>query len=211
MKQGIIFDMDGTLWDSAEGVAKAWSMVVNEEYQKNRVITTEEIQSVMGKTMDVIAEILFPQLEEDKRMSLLNKCCSRENEYLRLHGGILYEGVEETLAILKEHYHLYIVSNCQSGYIEAFLEHYGLEKYFEDIECYGNNGCQKGENIRKVVTRNRLEQVVYIGDIQGDYEASMEAKVDFIHASYGFGKIDVKVPAICEFKELPKLMEMMWK
>lgn len=34
MKQGIIFDMDGTLWDSADGVAKSWTQVIQNEYKK---------------------------------------------------------------------------------------------------------------------------------------------------------------------------------
>ena len=66
-KKGIIFDMDGTLWDSAEGVAKSWTRIVNKEYDRNREITVEEIHGVMGKTMDKIAEILFPELPERER------------------------------------------------------------------------------------------------------------------------------------------------
>ncbi len=210
MKQGIIFDMDGTLWDSAEGVAKSWSKVVAKEYDKGRVITTEEIKSVMGKTMDVIASILFPKVEEKARMALLERCCREENAYLQEHGGRLYEDLEETLQKLSERYPLYIVSNCQSGYIEAFLAHYGFEAYFEDIECFGNNGQKKGENIRNVVRRNELTHAVYVGDIQGDYDASMEAGVKFIHAAYGFGTIAQQVPAIQRFSELPEAVEKVW-
>lgn len=207
MKQGIIFDMDGTLWDSAKGVAEAWSNVVAREYREDRVITAEEIQSVMGLTMDKLAASLFPELEESKRMHLLEICCKEENEYLREHGGILYSKLEETLKVLKERYPLYIVSNCQSGYIEAFLEHYGFANYFEDIECYGNNGLKKGDNIRKIVERNDLTQAVYVGDIQGDYDASMEAGVEFIHAAYGFGTVKQQVPVIHSFAELPGVLK----
>ena len=102
MKQGIIFDMDGTLWDSAKGVAKSWTKVVAEEYTKERVITEEDIQGVMGKTMYIIAEILFPELEEEKRSQLLQHCCEAENAYLLEHGGNLYEGLEDTLKELKK-------------------------------------------------------------------------------------------------------------
>lgn len=206
-KKGIIFDMDGTLWDSAEGVAKSWTRIVNREYDKERVITVEDIHGVMGKTMDKIAEELFPELAEGPRLALLEKCCDDENAYLREHGGVLYPDLEETLAELQTQYHLYIVSNCQSGYIEAFLEHYGFGHYFEDIECFGNNGLQKGENIRRLAERNGLTKAVYVGDIQGDYDATMEAGLEFIHAAYGFGAIRQETARIYSFRELPEAVK----
>ena len=64
-KAGIIFDMDGTLWDSAEGVAISWTEIVNKEYDKERVITTEDIQGVMGRTMDKIAEAIALVMESE--------------------------------------------------------------------------------------------------------------------------------------------------
>lgn len=201
-KKGIIFDMDGTLWDSAEGVAKSWTRIVNREYDKERIITVEDIHGVMGLTMDKIAEVLFSELPETERLELLKKCCDDENAYLREHGGVLYPELEETLVKLQKDYHLYIVSNCQSGYIEAFLEHYGFGHYFEDIECFGNNGLQKGENIRQLADRNGLTEAVYVGDIQGDYNATMEAGLTFIHAAYGFGTIAQETAKIGCFKEL---------
>ena len=210
MKQGIIFDMDGTLWDSAENVAASWTKVVQKEYRAGRVITEQEIQSVMGKTMDQIAAILFGELSQEKQEELLAHCCKEENEYLRAHGGVLYPKLEETLQQLQKDYRLYIVSNCQSGYIEAFLEHYGFCRYFEDIECFGNNGLDKGTNIRRLMDRNHLQQAVYVGDIQGDYEASSKAGVQFIHAAYGFGTIKEKVPKIHAISELPEIVKNVW-
>lgn len=207
VKYGIIFDMDGTLWDSAEGVVASWNEIIEKEYSPEKTITTKDMQSVMGLTMDRLAARLFPELEETKRMELLEHCGNYENEYLRIHGGKLYEGLEDTLKELQKKYYLYIVSNCQSGYIEAFLEHYGFEKYFEDIECYGNNLLEKGENIRKIVERNYLTDAVYVGDIQGDYEASKYAGIKFIHAAYGFGKINEPVMKIDNIKELLKVVD----
>lgn len=209
-KKGIIFDMDGTLWDSTAGVASSWNEVIAEKYTPDCVLTAEDLKRVMGKTMDALAAALFPELEEERRMRLLEECCQVENEYLRIHGGILYPGLEETLKKLKDKYFLYIVSNCQSGYIEAFLEHYRLEDCFEDIECYGNNGLKKGDNIRNIVERNGLTQAVYVGDIQGDYDASTEAGVQFIHAAYGFGTIDQEVPEIQGLRELPEVVEQIF-
>lgn len=205
MKQGIIFDMDGTLWDSADGVAKSWTQVIHNEYKKDMDITEADVKSVMGKTMDVIAQIVFPGLDKEAQQVLLEKCCDWENEYLRRNGGKLFPKLEDTLKKLKEQYHLYIVSNCQSGYIEAFLDYYNFGQYFEDIECYGNNEKSKGDNICLVMERNGLEQTIYVGDIQGDYDATMQAGATFIHAKYGFGTINTEVAEIEKFSDLPEV------
>ena len=199
--------MDGTLWDSAAQVAESWNETVKKAGYDREPITVADMQGVMGKTMDVIARIFFPNLEEEERQALLVRCGEEENEYLRKHGGVLYLGIRDTMEILKKKYHLYIVSNCQSGYIEAFLDYYKLNDLIEDIECYGNNEKSKGENIALLYQRNGLDQAAYVGDIQGDYDSSMEAGVGFIHAAYGFGTINVPVPEIHRFHDLIKIAD----
>ncbi|MBR6994970.1 MAG: HAD family hydrolase [Ruminococcus sp.] len=207
MKKGIIFDMDGTLWDSSENVAISWTEKVRELGYDFPDITQQDVMGVMGLTMDRIADILFGSLPLEERRELLDRCCDNEQQYLLRHGGVLYPDLEATLARLKKKYHLYIVSNCQSGYIETFLEHYGFGKYFDDIECYGNNLKGKGGNIALIVSRNGLDRAWYVGDIQGDYDSTMEAGIDFIHAAYGFGTIDQPVPELERFSDLPGLMK----
>jgi len=146
--------MDGTLWDSSDHVAKSWDQVVRKEKNGLREITREDIQNVMGLTMTDIAKTLFPMLDEEEAIALTDRCGEYENAYLRMHGGMLYPRLEETLKILAERYPLYIVSNCQKGYIEAFLDYYGFWKYFQDTECFGNNNMGKAFNIGLVVKRN---------------------------------------------------------
>ena len=206
MRTGLIFDMDGTLWDSSENVAHSWTEKVRELGYDRPEITQEDIMGIMGLTMDRIADIIFSDLPKDERMELLDRCCEYENAYLLEHGGVLYPDLEDTLQILGEKYELYIVSNCQSGYIEAFLEHYGFGKYFRDIECYGNNLLDKGSNIALIAERNGLGRAYYVGDIQGDYDSAMKAGCGFIHAAYGFGKIKEAVPELPGFNKLPELL-----
>lgn len=211
MKKGIIFDMDGTLWDSSTEVAFSWSKAIESSSITNRSLTKEDLMSVMGKPMDELMAALFPELTAEKQRELLNLCGEVENQYLKEYGAKLYPGVEKILADLSEDYFLAIVSNCQCGYIEAFLEHYGFGKYIGDIQCFGMNEVPKGENIRLVVERNGLEEAVYVGDIQGDYEASKMAGIGFIHAAYGFGEIAEDVPRIEHFGELPEVLKKIWK
>ncbi|MDE7434379.1 MAG: HAD family hydrolase [Lachnospiraceae bacterium] len=210
MKKGIIFDMDGTLWDSAEGVAASWNQVLKEHGLDRRLFTVEDIHGVMGKTLDVIADIFFADMDRAMRGTIMEECCAREQDYLAQHGGRLYPNVPETLRMLREKYPLYIVSNCQRGYIEGFLQYYGLGDLIEDTECFGNNGRQKGENIALVAERNGLTDAVYVGDIEGDYAASRAAGVRFIHAAYGFGFIEEPVAAVQEFRQLVQTVEEIW-
>ncbi|MBQ8959647.1 MAG: HAD family hydrolase [Ruminococcus sp.] len=207
MKTGLIFDMDGTLWDSSENVAAAWTERIGQLYPDRRGVSKSDIMNVMGLTMDRIADILFGDLPESERYELLDQCGSYENDYLRRHGGVLYPKLEETLEKLSRDYPLYIVSNCQSGYIEAFLEFYGFGRYFSDIECYGNNLKEKSDNIALIMERNGLDRALYIGDIQGDCDSAEKAGAEFIHAAYGFGTIDHEVPELGSFSELPELLK----
>ena len=202
MKKGIIFDMDGTLWDSAENVVKAWNTIIEQPQYALKPLIAADMYRVMGMTMDALGQALWSNVSEDTRTEILQKCYGVENSYLKEHGGRLYPKLTETLEKLKEKYHLYIVSNCQSGYIEAFLDHYKLWNLFDDIECYGNNNRNKGENISDIVKRNNLDKAVYVGDIQGDYDATMEAGINFVHAAYGFGTISQPVERIDSISEL---------
>ena len=208
MKKGIIFDLDGTLWDSSKEVANAWQAALEEHFDIEKDITAGMIQGVMGKSLYEVADILFSEFDKKKRWELLNYCFERENEYIRSHGGILMDGVEELLVQLKlSGYHLSIVSNCQEGYIEAFLEYHKLGDYFDDFECFGKTGREKGHNIHLVAERNHLDQAVYIGDVQGDYYAAQEAGIPFIHAKNGYGSIQQEVPYITGLSQLPKVVE----
>ena len=201
MRRGILFDLDGTLWDSSERVVESWNIVL-EKLNLDYRVDLLKMHQMMGHTMEDIAAMFFVREEKGRGIELLAKCTDYENEYLREHGGILYEGLEETLAVLKKDYFLGIVSNCQAGYIEAFLDHHRLNDYIDDIECFGNNLLQKGENIRLVVERNHLDEAVYVGDTMGDYTAAKDAGIPFIHAAYGFGNVPEGTPLIRDIKDL---------
>ena len=74
MKQGIIFDMDGTLWDSAEQVAASWTLALHQCGYADVVVTKEDMYRTMGRTMDKIAEMLFPFTQGKEREDLLATC-----------------------------------------------------------------------------------------------------------------------------------------
>jgi phosphoglycolate phosphatase len=109
---------------------------------------------------------------------------------LNARGGDLYTGLDDTIKSLAGKYKLYIVSNCQSGYIETFLSHCPVAGYFLGHQCYGTKGQPKAENIKDIVNDHQLQAPVYIGDTMGDYTSASKAGVPFIFADYGFGKVE---------------------
>ena len=204
--KGVLFDLDGTLWDSAAGVSRAWNEVLAEHGFQRRV-DVPMMHGMMGKQMDEIAALLFPGCTGDERTALMAECCAREHEVLARRGGELFPKLEETLQELKARYFLAIISNCQCGYIETFLEYYDLGKYFDDTECFGATGLSKGRNIAALMRRNALDAAVYVGDTQGDLDAANEAGAEFIHAGYGFGKTPEASHEIKGLDELPELLK----
>ncbi|MGN1033907.1 MAG: HAD family hydrolase, partial [Intestinibacter sp.] len=174
----IIFDLDGTLWDSRKEVAESWSEVMSKYNYNRKSITFQEISDLMGKTIDEIEDILFPEISKEKRTAILYQCGENEIGYLSKHGAKLFDNLEDTLDKLSKKYKLFIVSNCQPGYIEAFLDYYDLNKYFVDHECPKNAQTVKSDNIKLIVERNDLKNPVYVGDTQGDANATKDAGLE---------------------------------
>lgn len=205
MKKGIIFDLDGTLWDSAQAVVDSWNVVIDTLPDFHKKITVEDMESLMGKTMDDIAFTYFNTVSRERALEILQACMDYENEYLEQVGGVLYPELEKVLEDLSEDYFLAIVSNCQSGYIEAFLKYHKLEQYFDDYECFGNTKKEKDANIRTVVERNGLSQAMYVGDVLGDYLSATKAGIPFMWAQYGFGDVpqaEYKIQALTDIRKV---------
>lgn len=204
--KGIFFDLDGTMWDATDRIRESWNIAIKEfDGLKDREITAEELQSVMGMPMDAIVEKLFPELSKDKQLEVLDRCCEVENKYLEEHGGILYPELESTLEYLSEKYVLCVVSNGQAGYIQSFINAHSLGRYFDDIQNWGDNQVPKGENIKLVMERNNLKDVVYVGDTRGDADSAKIAGIPFVYAEYGFGHVDEYDYKIEKFEDLKKL------
>jgi phosphoglycolate phosphatase len=186
---GLIFDLDGTLWDSTAPVASGFNQAMRKVLGKTeREIGVADIMGIMGMPHRQVFETLFPDTPEIERESLAKRCYDEEIAAIRALGAALYPGVAEGLPRLAKHYPLFIVSNCQTPYLDTFFEWTGMQSLFKDVECHGRTGKPKGENIRVLCERNELVRAAYIGDTSGDQEAAIFAGLNYYHVSYGFGQ-----------------------
>lgn len=206
--ESIIFDLDGTLWDSRQTIAEAWTTAIQQQGYEERVFTKDDIGSLMGLQIPVIAKKLFPMESIERRKEIMDACAKEDQVMIREQGGLLFPKLEETLNELKKSYRLFIVSNCEDGYIEAFYAAHGLEEYFEDFENPGRTGLSKGENIQLIMERNEITSAVYVGDTQGDLDAARHAGIPFIYAAYGFGSPETHDYRLNSFEQLPELIQI---
>ncbi len=206
--EAVIFDIDGTLWDTVNLVVTAWNRALAEfGLRKENALTREEMLGEFGKPADVIMEDLFPELEAEIREKLYKKCSSYEEDLIAgWQENILYPGVREVLEALSKKCKVGVVSNCQTNYMHIFIQKNHLENYVADALCYGDTFLSKGENIRLLMERNDITHAFYVGDTVSDYQAAEAADVPFIYVKYGFGEQTGRV-----VKSPYRVIESLWE
>jgi phosphoglycolate phosphatase len=200
----LVFDLDGTLWDTCDVCARGWNNVVQRHGMRFRTIVGDDVRRVAGQSHDACMRETFVGFSEAELRILTEETAEEDNRLIEQEGGVLFPGVQQGLRALHGAYPLIIVSNCQAGYIELFLKHSGLGALFKDFECWGNTGRPKAENLRSLMDRNQLRAPWLIGDTPGDLQAARACGVPFVHASYGFAACDEAELRLSEFLDLPR-------
>ena len=208
--KAVFFDLDGTLWDALIQIMEAWNKAMKEN-KLNYTFSLEAIKSFMGLTPLETAPLAFKDVSLKKGLKYFALCLNEEILYLQNNPGKLYPYEEEILKVLSNKYPLFIISNSDKGYIEGYLKAYNFNKYFKGHLCAGDTNLEKWENINLVKNYYNYKEVIYVGDTKKDFLESQKANVNFIHASYGFGKIDESVLKINSLQELPNLIEKVFK
>ena len=194
------FDLDGTLWNPLEAITEAW-IITADKYNLPR-ITKEDMAGALGLNKIDLMNKLYPELDSETQMKFFEDGVVTCDKILSEKGGMLFDGLEETLSELKKHFKLYIVSNCQDGYIETFLRFHKLEGYFCDSEHPDARCLPKGENLKTLLERNGFKNSIFVGDTQGDADAAKFADLPFIFASFGFGNVETPDYTINTFPEI---------
>jgi phosphoglycolate phosphatase len=198
----VVFDLDGTLWDTSATCAIGWNRVLERLGIPFRPITEHDIRRVTGTPHEQCIREVFVGLPEAQLVALARETALEDVQLVGERGGDLFPHVDAGLKRLAARYPLFIVSNCQAGYIEAFQQWSGLGPCFRDFECWGNTGLTKPANLKMLIERNRLRHAVFVGDTAGDQAAARECGVPFVHADYGFGRCPDAAPSFSSFAAL---------
>ena len=208
--KSLIFDIDGTLWDSRAIVAEGYNDYLSGIGRADLHVDAEYLKTLFGKTMTEIADIMLESIEKPERYAVMLGCMDREDEFLHADPcDIAFPGVKETLEALKQDYRLFIVSNSQCGYPELMMDKLGIRHLFEGWMCFGDTGLPKGGTIRILMERHGIDDAIYIGDTQGDLEASEAAGIPFVFCAFGFGSPERWDARLDDFRSLPALLKTM--
>lgn len=180
----IIFDMDGTLWDAVDTYATIWNKAFELEGFDRR-ITRQDLLALIGTPIDDIMRHFVPKENVEH---LLHTIGSLVRSDLPTLGGKLYAGVQEGIALLAQHYRLFMLSNCDDLELPIFVHFAGIDDYITDTIAYGNTGLRKAENMQLLIEKYNLQHPVYVGDTDGDCSEAHQAGIPFVWMSYGFGK-----------------------
>ncbi len=206
MYDGIIFDIDGTLWDSRKVVADSWNAALAEHTKYNVQFNYEEIGRLFGKPMDEIFRTLLGNIPDDEMEGLIDLMYNYEHHYLDMYPPSAYDGTYKVLEQLSKKYKLYIVTNAQKGYTEKLFAATAICPFFTDWLCFGDTNAPKDVTLRKIIERNNIKSPVYIGDTQGDADACKKAGIPMIYAAYGLGNVENPEFSINSILELPDLL-----
>lgn len=190
MYKAILFDLDGTLTESGEGITKCVQYAL-------------EKFGIEEPDLKKLEVFVGPPLKEQfmKYAGLGDEDAEKAVEYYRERYGTKgifenrpYPGVEEMLAeLVRKGYRLSVASSKPEYYVKMILEHFHLSEYFTEIVGSELNGdrTDKTEVVEEALKRlgmsEHRDQVIMVGDKEHDVIGARKAGLDCVAVSYGYG------------------------
>lgn len=185
----ILFDLDGTLSDSAKGIMKGAYIAL--QHFGVEVENYDDLYKFIGPPL-VTSFMEFYGLSEEQAKEAVVIYREYYSE-TGLFENELYPGIEELLKELKARgKHLLVATSKPENYATIILEHFGIAHYFEFIGGATMDGkigtkTQVIEHTLKMANITDLSKAVMIGDRHHDVEGANETGLDCIGVLYGYG------------------------
>tara|TARA_B100000963_G_C22579743_1_gene650232 strand:- start:293 stop:919 length:627 start_codon:yes stop_codon:yes gene_type:complete len=188
-QNNLIFDLDGTLFDSAPEILDC----LKEIFHKNNIKVNNNFdQSIIGPPLKDTLRGLVKEKD-------INKIDRLISDFIKLYDSKycyktkLYKNVRETLEILKSEKRLFLITNKRLAPTKIMLESKNIVNFFENYFCVDANDPKKKD--KTILIANTIADLdinpsntVYIGDTKGDFLASKNNDIKFIYAGWGYGE-----------------------
>lgn len=194
----VLFDLDGTLLDTAPDMTNALNMLLNEEGKKP--LSYEYCRDYVSHGSIAMITLGFGnQLETQNKQEFE----SLRQRFLDLYeknlcvDTKLFDGMDETLLFLEEHnIHWGIVTNKPAFLTDPLLEELQLDKRACSVVSGDTIAQRKPDPEPLYLAANQCgclaTECIYVGDAERDIEAGNRANMQTLLASYGYIDVEQK-------------------
>lgn len=188
-KKYILFDLDGTLTDSEEGITKAVEYALHDFGIE--VADRSDLRVFIGPPL-TDSFMKYYGFSEEKALEGVKKYREYYNEKGKFENAV-YEGIEEVLSRLKkEGKQLIVATSKPEFYAKQIMDHFDLSKYFSNIYGATMDGSRvyKEDVIRYALQENGItdpEEAVMVGDREHDMIGAKKCGLEAIGVLFGFG------------------------
>jgi phosphoglycolate phosphatase len=190
MKQHVLFDLDGTLIDSAPSILETFAAIL---HAKGIEPVSSLDSRIIGPPLREVLEQLLgtddPLLIQELSGDFINRYDSAG--YKR---SVPYDGIEAMLGDLKSmNCKLYVVTNKRIVPTRRIIEHLGWSCHFQDrlysADAFEPRLTNKAHTIDRVLREHKIpkQEAIYIGDRSEDQEAAEACSLDFLPVNWGYG------------------------
>ena len=182
-KEHIIFDLDGTL----SNTAKATMMAITEAEKQLDLpkVTENQVRDAMGLAGLEFYEYLYPQVLKETLLDIENIVDAAEEAAVKVVGKeILFPGIVDMLAgLLKKGCFLYIASTGSKSHVYNTLRACDIEKFFTEVSC---GESEKISMVKRIIAGRNLNEWAMVGDMHKDSDAARGNKILALGAGYGY-------------------------
>lgn len=193
MIQNILFDLDGTLSESAVGITNSVLYALDKMGIDTSDTTSESLLKFIGPPLQSSFQEFYHFSQEDAAKAVVYY-----REYYNKKGifqNDVYPGIPEMLKTLKANdKSLFVATSKPEFFAKQILENDNLANFFIQIAGapLNESGCTKSDIIRTVLDTNHLDPAdcIMVGDREHDIFGGHENHIKAIGVLYGYGSLE---------------------
>lgn len=205
----LIFDLDGTLADTAQDITNALNYALQPFGSK--VYSVEETKAMVGSGISRLLESLVPSKDDESKKIVTERFIGFYTEHI-IDNTKAYPHVKEILMQLGD-YRKAVVSNKREALSRSVLEGIGILKHFEIVLGSDNVREKKPSPVPILDLMNKFsvtnKETVIIGDSNYDIEAGKAAGIKTIAVTYGFRSREILKDADFIIDSIDELLKVL--
>lgn len=215
MLQALIFDMDGTLFQTDKILELSLDDTFNHLRHQNKwhtITPLNKFRKIMGVPLPKVWETLLPDHSQADREQTDAYFLERLIENITLGRGALYPNVIKIFSYLKENnYSIYTASNGLTDYLNAIVGYYELDSWVtETFSIQQIQSMDKGDLVKTILNKYDVQSAAVVGDRLSDFYAARDNGLTSIGCNFDFARDEELAMADFVINDLSELKTLLY-